>query len=38
MGLTSNKAQMIEARGLSPTRPVIWDAIIEEKKAEEMRC
>ena len=33
--LTSNKAQMIEARGgLSPTRPAIWDAIIAEKKAE----
>ena len=33
--LTSNKAQMIEARaGLSPTRPAIWDAIIAEKEAE----
>ena len=33
--LTSEKAQMIEARGgLSPTRPAVWDMIIEEKKAE----
>ena len=33
--LTSEKAQMIEARGgLSPTRPAVWDMIIEEKKSE----